>query len=113
MAAYRTVVVKAKISRGGFANERTFAIQTAGGQEYIGLAPWIYCFDSHLARIQEEPADDRTTTGYVQARIISVQADGSYKLSLPGGDVCLVAKSQIKENPDIPAPPENYARVPV
>ena len=112
-APYRTVLVKAKISRGGFSNERTYSIRAKDGMDFIGLAPWIYCFDTRNSRIQTEPVDDQSISGFVQARIISGPIAGPFKLSLPGGDVCVVEKSEIIEDPTIPAPPENYARVPV
>ena len=110
----RTVVVGARIFRGGFANERTYSFTTPDGLEYTGTAPWIYCFDEEMTRVEEEPSDNGVR-GFVQARVVKEVIDkpSHSKLVFPGGDVYVVPNTVIKEGVEIPQLPESYARVPV
>jgi hypothetical protein len=112
MAVYRTVLVKAEISRGGFSNERTYTLQTPNGPQ-SGLAPWIYCFDKHLVHVKEEPPEEKVIKGFVQADVISDMPSGMVKLSLPGNDVYIVNKDQLDEKRSVPKLPEDYASVSV
>lgn len=112
MPAYPTVLIPARISRGGFASERTYRIETPDGKGCVGLAPWAYTFTAPNQRIEEEPADGETINGFVQARVINGDPDGPAKVWLPDGEVCFVVRSLLNYTPIEPLP-ESSPHVPV
>lgn len=104
MPAYPTVLIPARISRGGFGNERTYKIRSASGNDFTGLAAWPYCFDEKVRRIEEEPQEE--VTGFIEARVVNGAPDGAAKVWLPDGEVCYVARSELRSDLTIPPKPE-------
>lgn len=106
MAIYRKVLVPCTIERGGFGNERTYTVATAGGDNYIGIAPWIYCYNLEKKTVQDEPEIGKTIKGYVTGKVISGGVDA--KVSFPDGAVCLIVSSTL-----VTFPTESPNNVPV
>jgi hypothetical protein len=111
MSIYPTVLITARISRGGFGNERTYKIRAASGKDFTGLAAWLYCFDTQVHRLQEEPEGE--VPGFIEARIVNGRPDGPAKVWLPDGEVCYVARSELRSDLPIPPKPETPTNVPV
>jgi hypothetical protein len=103
MAVFPTTLIRARISRGGFANERTYTIRAASGSDFTGLASWQYCYNQNVQRSENEPPKE--FEGFVEARIINGQPNGPAKVWLPDGEVCYVPRSELRT--DIPIPPKS------
>jgi hypothetical protein len=86
MTTSTKVLVRCQIERGGFGNERTFRVQSNGG-EHVGLAPWIYCFDKNKEPVEAEPEAGQVINGFIVARIVSITG-ATAKVVFPDGEVC-------------------------
>jgi hypothetical protein len=79
------VFVRCKLSRSAFASERVFAIKTATGSTYNGIAPVIYCFKANGAPLRAAEPKGPQSVGKVAARIVS---NGGNKavVAVPSGE---------------------------
>ncbi len=102
------ILVRCSIERGGFGNERTYKVKTAGGGVYTGIAPWFYCFTntneqveykSTFEQVAEEPALDQSISGYIVGRLIRNGGDDA-KVAFPDGEVCLIKSEHISRLPE-------------
>jgi hypothetical protein len=99
MPVYRKVLVPCTIERGGFGNERTYRVRLAGGEEHIGLAPWIYCLDNKHKPIEDEPAIKEIIKGFIVGNRIR-NGGKEAKVAFPDGAVCLIDAKDAKEVPE-------------
>lgn len=103
MITQRTVFVRCRFTRGGFAHERIFYIPTPDGNgEYRGLAFINYCYKSAKKRLLEgEPPAGESIEGLLVGRLIS-EEDSIATIQVPDGELCDVSTNAIQEYRDVP-----------
>jgi hypothetical protein len=94
------VLLRCRISRGGFSGERVFRIpQADSSEEHIGAASVDYC--SHIDRTPiefEEPAKGDRIDGLVEARVIENGGD-TVIVALPDGETIRTKTDQVAYRP--------------
>lgn len=103
------VVVPCLFSRGGFPNERVFAIASDGRGKTCGVADVDYCQREDGAGLGDEPAPGETIEGQLIGVVVRA-IDGNLLVHLPDGEVYELAQAQVKRV--YPAKP-GLNRVPV
>ena len=96
MESGELVLLRCRITRGGFSGERVFRLMQADPvEEYVGAAPVDYCF--HLDRRPigiEEPGKGQPIEGLVTGRIIE-NGGSLVRVLFPDGETVLMTTSQI------------------
>lgn len=103
------ILVRCKVSRGGFPSEKVFRVTQSDGTEHIGAAPTNYFYSSPGKHFPpHKPADrDKWEPGFLLGRVIQ-ESDTVLLVSLPLADVLWVKKEAVTEYPQ-----EARAHVPV
>ena len=98
MCATKLVALKCVISRGGFSEERVFALKDI---DHKGVCSRRYLWRENGAALDEsEPALGQEIDGFVAARIIDIRRSGVL-LSIPDGEVVEVPSEQLHERPNM------------
>jgi len=99
------VFVRCELSRSGFSSERVFRLIAAGEKEFVGSAPVQYCRTKAEKLLKpDEPQEGKRIPGWVAARVIRKNGDGSRWLSFPDGSIAQVPEGLISEPSSVRAP---------
>jgi hypothetical protein len=104
------VAVPATLSAGMFSDERTFEVQLANGQTYVGLAPRYFCWDAS-GKLVGEKAPPGEVPGLVAAKLVDELDGGQVAVEVPDGTVIAVKEEQAKDRPTPILPPGHRSTV--
>jgi hypothetical protein len=90
MERERVVLVKCRLSRGGFPSECVFRVTEPGNGPLTGTAPLHYCYDANHNRLQAEIAANQEIEGAVAGVEIEPRKPGDVRVYLPDGEVYVV-----------------------
>jgi hypothetical protein len=96
MSIGEDVRVRCRISRSGFSSERVFRLELANGTIHTGAAPLDYCFNqNHEPLGADQPPVGKLIQGFLSARVVRKEPDGTSWVHLPSGDVVQVKQSSV------------------
>jgi hypothetical protein len=110
MASNGLILVRCRISRGGFSSEKVFRVTLNDGTEHIGAAPAGYFFLQNKRQLPPDQPSRRgeQIAGFLTARIVAEEADDVLLVSVPLDEVLRLKREQTAEYPQ-----EGPAHVPV
>src|SRR5262249_40411173 len=78
-------LVKCRMERSPFWDERVFTLTLADGGEHIGAASYVYFTDRNGHRLGEnEPAGSKPVQGFVESVVVKDEGD-NFLVALPDG----------------------------
>jgi hypothetical protein len=98
------VALNSKIAPGGFSGERIFVVKLANGEEYRGLAPYQFCWNSQ-GRLVDEFEPNSEVDGNVAARIVDYIDNEQVIVEVPDGQNIAVMQQTVIERPSNIIPP--------
>ena len=105
------VAVKCKLYMGIFPSERFFEVTLANGENYRGLAPRHFCWNSRNAIVLEDETSDGEE-GAVAAKLLQFPSSnlppGVFAVEVPDGELLGVDDSRIIKRPTKISPPGTY-----
>jgi len=97
------ILLRCRITRGGFSGERVFRVaQADSAEEYIGAAPVDYCFHPDQTPIgPDEPERGHPILGLVAGRVIENGGD-LVRVAVPDGETITTGVEQVasRRTPD-------------
>jgi hypothetical protein len=89
------VLVACTIEAGAFSGERVFRLATAQREEYSGVVPSHYCFDSKRRPLgRDQPPRGKPINGFIEAFLVE-NGGATAIVELPDGEVVQVSVSQV------------------
>jgi hypothetical protein len=78
LPANSRLIVRCRISRGGFSSERVFRVTLANKEQHIGAAPVEYFLTEKQSRLAPDQAPERgiQIKGFIEARLIRNEPGG-------------------------------------